>query len=376
VAGLKQYTILHTIETWGPGGAETVLLNLASKLDRRRFRSLALLNKDGWLRRSLRSEGVETFVAESRRWCDFRLPRTMAKVVKRENVDLIHSHLPDQNFYSCLAGWLTGRKTIVTYHGPVEFSRVDQLRHEIKLRWVRHSAAVVVVVCDYVGQILTRVGFPLEKIVRIYNGIDTKLFIPGPERKLHDELRLPERTQLVGMVANLRHCKGYEFFIRAARKVADVLPHVQFVAVGGPVDEGVEERLTDLVRQLGLQDVFHFLGFRTDTPGILADLDVFVLSSLSEGFPLAILEAMAAGRPIVVTRCGGPAEVVEDGVSGLLVPPADADALASKICELLSDPGRAAVLGRNAQTRASRQFSLETMIENYERLYERTIGLN
>jgi glycosyltransferase involved in cell wall biosynthesis len=369
---MSEYTILHTIESSEPGGAETVLLDLASKVDSRRFRSVALLVKKGWLQEQLQERGVKTFLVECGSWYDFRLPRTIARVVREEKADLIHSHLPDQNFYSCLAGVLVGRKTIVTYHGPIEITSAQGMRQVIKIQFVRHAAASVVVVCDYVGAMLQNVGFKPKKIVRIYNGIDTKLYGDTQGSNLRSELGVPLDTKLVGMIAHLHLAKGYEFFIQAARKVVDALPKVRFVAVG-EIKEPIWKELSTLIENLGLKDHVHFLGLRDDIPGILHDLDVFVLSSRSEGFPLAVLEAMAAGRPIVVTRSGGPQELVDDGRTGFLVPPADAQALAETICKLLADPTKAMELGRNARVRVESQFSIETMVGKYEQLYERLL---
>ena len=369
---MRKYTILHTIETGGPGGAETVLLHLASQLDNSRFRSLVLLLEDQWLCKKLRQRGIPTFLGESKRWYDPRLPATMARLVRQERVDLIHSHLPGQNFYSCLVGRLARCRTIATYHGAVELAEAERLREALKLWMVRRSAAAVVAVCDSMAQLLRQVGFPAEKIVRIYNGVASERFNGCGAGQFRRELGCANGTKLIGMVANLRRSKGHEFFIRAARQVADAVPDAQFVAVGEK-EEGIANRLSSLIKELHLQDRFYLSGFREDVPTVLKDLDVFVLPSVSEGFPLVILEAMAAGKPIVATRSGGPQEVVEDGRTGLLVPPADADLLAAKICELLCDPGRAAALGRAARAKVENTFSLERMVREYEHLYERCL---
>ncbi len=367
---MRKFTILHTIETAGPGGAETVVLNLASRLDSSRFRSIVLLPREDWLSERLRERGVPTFFVDSKAWYDFRLPLGMARLIRKEKIDLIHSHLPGQNFYSCVVGRLTGCKTIVTYHGAIELSRSRGLRGAIQLGWVRRSADAVVVVCDHVGQMLRKVRFPAEKIVLIYNGISVDKFQVPATGRLRRELGLQNGAKLVGMVANLRESKGYEFFIQAARKVTATMPEIRFVAVGD-VNPVIAKPLLGLIERLGLQDRFIFLGFRSDVPEILSELDVFVLSSVSEGFPLVTLEAMAAAKPVIVTRSGGPQEIVEDGHTGLLIPPADPDALAEKICELLGNPERAAALARTAQAKVESKFTLERMIRDYERLYER-----
>ncbi len=366
-------TILHTIETAGPGGAETVVLNLATRLDPQRFRSVVLLPYQSWLGEKLKEHRVHTYFAEGRAWYDLRLPRAMAKVIREENVDLVHSHLPDQNFYSCLAGRVTGRKTLVTYHGPVELANAGSLKGAVKLWVVRNSAAAVVVVCDFVGEMLKAIGFPAKTIVRIYNGISLARLESAGRGRLRGELGLHNGSKLVGMVANVRRSKGYEYFIRAAQQVCETDPQARFVAVGD-IDQELASSLWRLLDEFKLRDRVHFLGFREDVPEILRDLDVFVLSSTSEGFPLVTLEAMGAGRPVVVTRSGGPQEVVDDGRTGYVVPPADVGALAERIRELLASPERAAALGARAREKMQCEFSVERMIANYEELYERILN--
>jgi glycosyltransferase involved in cell wall biosynthesis len=370
---LRPYTILHTIETGGPGGAETILLELATNLDSRRFRSLALLPGGRWLPQQLRERNIPTTIARSQAWYDLRLPTVMRQLVRQEKVDLIHSHLPDQNFYSCLVGHLTACKTVVTYHGTPGVFRNGRTRRAMKSWLVRHAATAVVVVSDYLGRVLTQLGFPAHKIVRIYNGVDVKRFAGQAGGNLRAELGFPANAKMVGMVANLRQSKGYQYFIQAARQVIEAIPEARFVAVGER-DNTIANQLDSLIKELGLADRCVLLGFRADVPRILRDLDMFVLSSVSEGLSIATIEAMAAGKPVVVTRSGGPEEVVEEGRTGLLVPPADPSALASRICELLQRPDLAATLARNAQAEAERKFSLALMVREYESLYERCLG--
>jgi glycosyltransferase involved in cell wall biosynthesis len=177
------------------------------------------------------------------------------------------------------------------------------------------------------------------------------------------------------MVANLRQAKGYEYFVQSARAVVDVIPESYFLAVGETA-EAMLARLQDLVRQLKLDARVSFLGFRKDIPGILRDLDVFVLTSTSEGLSISTIEAMAAGKPVVVTRSGGPEEIVEDGITGYLVPPADAGALAARVCEILRNPEFGRCLGSRAQAAVAGKFSLQGMVEQYESLYQRCLGEN
>lgn len=363
---MRPRTILHTIETGGPGGAETILLELVSRLDPQRYRSLVLLPRDRWLPQKLQERKIPVVLTEAG-LSGSGLVRTMMRLLRQHEVDLIHSHLPDQNFYSCVAGGLLRRKVVVTYHGLPDVSA--SWRTSAKLWLVGRLAHAVVAVSDHLARMLEQASFPRHKLVRIYNGIDSSRFTGAGSGRLRAEVACANGAKLVGMVANLRVSKSYEDLVRAARKVVDELPGTRFVAVG-EIDPMIAERLHSLIEQLSLKDSFRLLGFREDVPEILGDLDIFALSSVSEGFSLATIEAMAAGKAVVVTRSGGPEEIVSDGETGVLTAPSDPEGLASCILDLLRDPERAAALGRRAQALVARSFSLTQMTEEYQRLYE------
>ncbi len=370
---MKRYNILHTIETGGPGGAETVLLELASRLNSDRFRSWALLPGGHWLPQQLASRGVPVIIASSKAWYDTTLIRALARTVRENKIDLIQSHLADQNFYSCLAGRYTGSSTIVTYHGMMGFSEGRSYRSKIKSWVVRKYASAVVVVSDYLKRKFQVAGFAPEKIQRIYNGIDFGRFEKGTQTDLRAELNLGPGSKLVGMVANLRRAKGYPHFVAAARIIANHVPEARFLAVGEP-DPAIERELREQIHQLGLDKEFLLLGFRPDVPAVLKDLDVFVLSSTDEGLSIATIEAMAAGKPVVVTRSGGPEEIVTEGKTGFLVPPGDPSALAMRVCDLLREPELGSRLGNTAKAEARANFSVSRMISEYESLYLRCLN--
>jgi len=367
---VKRYTILHTTEGSGPGGAETVLLELASRINRDRYRSLAFLPQGHWLPHQLDARGVPYVISNSKTWLN--LIRDMRRLVQSEGIDLIHSHLDDQNFFASVVGKLTGCKTIVTYHGAPRLARQQGVRRKIKAWVPKRFATQITVVSDYLRKTLLESGFPADRTHRVYNGVDLSRFASGKAANLRGALGLPPHAKLVGMVANLRHAKGYEYFVQSARAVADVVPGSYFLAVG-ETENAMLARLKDLVRQLKLDPRVFFLGFRKDVPEILKDLDVFVLTSTNEGLSIATIEAMAAGKPVVVTRSGGPEEIVEDGTTGYLVPPADAGALAARVCEILRNPDVGVSLGRKAQAAVADKFSMQRMVEEYESLYQRCL---
>ena len=224
---------------------------------------------------------------------------------------------------------------------------------------------------------LIDLGFSPARIRRIYNGVDAAKYSQAPETDLRAELGVGPATPLVGMIGNIRLTKGHEYFIRAADRVLRQFPTATFV-ICGDGHAVLEPPLRELVAALGVAERVRFLGFRPDVAALLPQLDVFVLPSTSEGFPLVVLEAMAAGRPVVATRCGGVEEMIADGEDGITVPIGDAGQLAAGICCLLADPRRAALLGDNARRRMRRQFSTKGMVAGYEQLYiecVRNLGL-
>ncbi|MEO5954428.1 MAG: glycosyltransferase [Nitrospiraceae bacterium] len=370
---MKQYTILHTIESGGPGGAETVVLNLVKRLNPERFKSIVLLPPGPWLNPRLRELGVPVIEVSWKSWWDLRGPLAMVKAIRKHKVDLIHSHLPGQNFYSCIAGSIAGTKALVTYHGPVELERSENFRGRVRLWVVRNLADRVIVVCDLVKRLLIQKGFSSDRISLVYNGIDSD-FIADPRREaLRHELKLEATHKLIGMIANVRQSKGYEYYVKACAKVCKDNPNVTFLAIGD-VNEQLAVPIKALHSRLSLGDRFRFLGFRSDVSQILREIDIFVLASTSEGMPLSILEAMAAGKPVVTTDCGGIPEMVDHGRTGWLVPPADPDALALAISELLKDAGRGKQLGEGARDKFFKEFTLNGMIERYEKLYLSSLG--
>ncbi|MDR3764896.1 MAG: glycosyltransferase [Acidobacteriota bacterium] len=371
---MRRINLLHTIETSGPGGAENVLLSLVKGLDPERFRSTVVLNRGGWLEERLRECGADVLRVEWNRWWDLKLPRAMARIIREREIDLIHSHLPDQNFYSCIAGRLTGRPVLVTYHGPVELQDADGLRGSLKLRTVRSTAARVIVVCDFVRHMLRDIGFPDTKLCRIYNGIRTERFQQAERGTVRRALQLTDETPLVGTVGNIRGPKGQKYFIQAARRVAETIPEAHFV-ISGDLHPTLAPPLLRLTEEMGLQDRLHFLGFRADVPQVIADLDVFVLPSTSEGFPLVVLEAMASARAVVATRCGGAEEMLPSEELGRLIPVADEQAMAASILELLRDPGLRTNMGRAARQHCERNFSIASMISAYEQLYCESVAM-
>ncbi|MBK5254408.1 MAG: glycosyltransferase [Vicinamibacteria bacterium] len=184
---------------------------------------------------------------------------------------------------------------------------------------------------------------------------------------------LPLEAPVVAVFARLNRLKGIEYFLQAAALLAARFEDARFLIVGDSISEAYRKELETLAASLGLGDRVVFSGFRSDVAELLSEVTVSVLPSLAEGLSNVVLEAMAAGVPIVATQVGGTPELVEDGVTGIMVPPRDAVALAQAIGSLLADPLWGRTMGERARGRVGEHFSLEAAVRNTEQLYERLL---
>jgi glycosyltransferase involved in cell wall biosynthesis len=201
--------------------------------------------------------------------------------------------------------------------------------------------------------------------------VDPSRYAVPAEPGLRASLGIPAEAKTIGVVARLIAYKGHRFFLQACQEIKRRHPRATFLLIGDGPEAG---SLAALSRQLGLQEAVRFLGTRSDIPQLLSLLDVVALPSLEEGFPNVVLEAMAAGKPVVATRVGGTPEAVIHRETGLLVPPKDPRALADAILEVLDDPQRANAMGQAGCERVRKAFDLSRMVQEIEALYEELIA--
>ncbi|MCK4385809.1 MAG: glycosyltransferase [candidate division Zixibacteria bacterium] len=223
--------ILHLIETGGPGGAEKVLLNIVKNIEPRRFDSLVLILKKGWLYETLKEHHLKIKIIESNRAWDIGFLLKLSSLIRKEKIDLVHSHLSGMNFYSCLAGRITKRPVIVTYHGKIEDGDKKRWKNVFKNFIIRKTATQVVAVSDYLKEeLIKKIGIDRRKVTTLYSGIDFESFGPTKSSsELKQELGLSNSTPLVGTIGNIRGSKGYEYLIQTAKLVGEKMPNVFFL---------------------------------------------------------------------------------------------------------------------------------------------------
>ncbi len=356
----------------GIGGTEEQIKELAVRLDRRRYDvTVCALKGDGTIAQELRALGLPVVLLEGKGKGDMSVLHRLYRLLRTLRPDLIHAFLGPANLGAALVGRLLPEPILVWSYRDLDVWRRGL--HWMVDRWAVRRAAAVTCCSDSVRRfVMQHVSLPPERITTIHNGVDLARF-GAPSKVEREQLGLRAQLPVVGTVCRLDEPKkGLAVLLQAMRLATDRgdAPAWQLLIVGeGPARGG----LTQLSERLGLADRVIFAGSRRDVAAILPLLDLFVCPSLYEGFGIAIVEAMMAGRPVVASSVGGITEIVRPGDTGLLVPPGDPAALAGAIQDLLRQPELAARLGREGK-RAATEFSVDTMVERHQALYESLVG--
>ena len=326
-----------------------MMLQLAEELRRRGHDVLPIgpADADPWLHGEFRRSGFEPATFSMRAPADPGCLATIVRLLHGHRVDVVHSHAFLAAVYGGAAAWLLRKPHVITMHGSRYY--LDRRRRRVALRWsARHSRAVVGVSSATAAQLVTGLGLPPSAVRVVYNGV---AYQPGDRGRQRRELGLSASELLVTAVGSLFPVKGHAVLLRALRQLRDAEGVPPWRAVIAGIG-GEQATLQEYIDQHRLADRVTLLGFRADVPDLLAATDVYVMPSLYEGSPLALMEAMFAGRAIAASRTGGIPELVSHDAEALLTAPGDERALAASIHTLLCDADRRARLGRAAQASA------------------------
>ncbi len=317
---------------------------------------------EGWLARELSGSGVQVESFRLERPFSPAFARWLEETLRRHRVDVAHSHEFTMAVYGAWAARRARIPHLFTMHGGRYYA--ERWRRRIALRVAADLSGAVVAVSATLARHLSRdLWLRAIRVTTIPNGARGA---PGVRSTLRDELGLASSDHLAVAVGNLYPVKGHLYLLEALGTLAARLPQLH-VAIAGRGERDGELRAR--AEALRIADRFHLLGLRADVGNVLAAADVFVLPSLSEGVPLALLEAMLAARPIIATAVGEVPTVLDAGRAGVLVPPGDAAALAGALSDLLSDPARARRFSAAAAQRAAEEYAFDTMVERYTNLY-------
>jgi glycosyltransferase involved in cell wall biosynthesis len=294
----------------------------------------------------------------------------LVRLIVLRSIDLVHAHRAHAHSLGLIAAALTRRPFVISRR--VAHRPNDNVGSRIK--YTSRAVTRIVAVSRAVKDVLVDYGVDPARVDVVYDGTDPSRYRAGLDRaRVRRELGVPDEVPLVGKVANFYvGWKGHDTFLEAAKAVLRALPDTRFVLVGKSTDS---ETMRSWVAAAGLSERVILAGYRTDIPDVLAAIDVLAnCPRAREGLSVAILEALAAGRPVVATRVGGIPEIVRDGETGLLVPPEDPAALAQAVVRMLSDPALASRLGSNGARLVREHFTLDSMVEGNERVYREILS--
>jgi glycosyltransferase involved in cell wall biosynthesis len=361
---------IDTARTWR-GGQNQVLLTV-NGLREIGHRAALVAHPDGELRRRA-AEGLELVPIAPRAEMDLSAAWRLSRVVRRLTPDVIHAHDPHGVAMSALALSIAGSSLKPRGAPPLVASRrVDfHLKGNSFSRWKHRQVDCFIAASDAIRHMLVADGVPADRTVTVHEGIDVDRVGAAPPVNLHETFWLPHHAPIVGNVAALVPHKGQRHLIDAAHLVVREMPDVRFIILGeGELRDALERQ----VREHHLEKHVFLPGFRTDVLGCIKSFDLFVMSSVSEGLGTSVLDAMACSRAVVATRAGGIPEIVDEGVTGILVPPHDHVSMAQAIVSLLQDENRRRTMGTAGLERVRARFTVERMVAETARVYARVAG--
>ena len=388
----RQLHVVHLIETLGPGGAERLLYTNLKHLDPQRVRSTVITvysHATHWVQ-PINELGIPVVSLDCRTTRD--IPRGISRLrtwLRANRPDLIHSHLWAANIIARVAGRITKVPVISSVHNPdhepqawSDGAQVSLItRHAAKAldRWTANLGSDrMIAVSDYVRKGASRdLHYSLDLVELVYNPFDVDLMKApvGKDRtELLGELGLSSDSLILLNVARVSPQKGLLYAVRALPAILKQYPQVHLLSVGATTDPVWTAELKREADALGVSEHFRMLGARQDVVDFLRACDIFLFPSLYEGLGIALIEAMAAGCACVATNTGPIPEVVQDGQDGVLVPPADADAIARAVCELLRDPERRSQLSTAAKKKAFEKFDPQRSARHLISIYESVVN--
>jgi glycosyltransferase involved in cell wall biosynthesis len=359
-------TVCHVITGFDAGGAERILLRTAQRLDQKRFPShIVSLRPSGSLSLEADRLGVEVIhLGMGRRPGPVTIWQ-LARLFRGREVDIAHAYLYDASIATRIAGRLARTPVIVTSTRAAlsYLPRWAWWLDRVTARWCQRIIAVSRGTAAFV---IEREGIPHDKVVVIPNGVDLERFRPGNKAAARSHLRVSTDAFVVACVGRLHPQKGHRYLFDAMVATRSRIPGLLCLMAGDGPLRGVLEAE---VQRRGLETACRFLGVQDPIQPVYDAADVTVLPSLYEGMPNVVLEAMAMGCPVIATAVEGSVDLVEPGVTGLLVPPADAPALGRALLELAGDPERCRAMRAAARIAAERSHGIDRMVRALESLY-------
>jgi glycosyltransferase involved in cell wall biosynthesis len=368
--------ILYIIGQLGFGGAERQLLYLVQRLDRSKYRPVICVLSAGIVIPEFQSAQVPIVILK-RHLPRFDATRVLGllRLIRERQPDLIHSSMMAANVYACLAGMITRVPVIASERSadPHFYTMKHAFDRGVERLLIPHAARLIANSWAGADIAVRRTGIEPGKVEVIYNGVDLTPFDEKRElQKFPSDLVLRPGVSTIGLVGSINECKDYGTFLHAMKLLRLNYRgqfHILCVGAGPELN-----RMQELAKDFGLGQCITFTGLRTDVPEIMPGLDVLVSSSRWEGLPNVVMEAMAAGKPVVATAVGGTPELVLHGSTGFLVPPQAPDQMAAAVQKILENPNIGRQMGKAGRKRIEQCFRVEQMVCSTENVYQRLLA--
>lgn len=373
---MRKIKVMEMIDQPFLGGGQVNLLSLAESLDKEMFEVAVCSRGGGPLAEAVQKLGIPHFPVSFRKALSRSILREILAVLANNRFDIVHTHGGVAGIYGRLAAHQSETPVVIhTLHGIhyLHYRNVfARTAHVLLERYFSRFTSALIFVSESDKKNGERFKLASSsKMVVIKNGIDFPACMDRSKKAINKEIirsdmGVDEAHQVVGTVARLHRQKGLPYFLQAAEIISRSMPSAKFVVVGGGP---LKRKLARLNQQRGLENVVRFLGERTDALEILSLFDVFVLPSLWEGLPYALLEAAALAKAVVASDVDGVSELIQDGETGILVPARNPELLAGAIIQLLKNKRAALHLGENLQASLSRDYTLSRMVQETQALY-------
>jgi len=361
----RKLTILHTEASKGWGGQEIRIFQESLSFTELGYKVLIACQEGSTLAERAKRAGLPVYIIRMEYPTALLTISKLLRIIKKEKVSIIHTHSSKDSWLAGIAGRIARVPVVRSRHltTPVGQGYLSTFVY-------RHLSDIIITSGTHIKEVLMgRNKINPEKIVSIPAGVDVKRFdINIKGEKIRTEFGLNDSYPIVGTVAILRHWKGHRYLLDAVPKVIAILPEAKFFIVGdGPQWNNLHQQ----THTLGIEKYVIMPGFRDDIPEIIAALDIFILPSIaSEATSQVIPQALAMGKPVIATDAGGLSEIIEDNVTGLLIPPKDPDAIANAIVRIARDKERAKETAMRGREKILKDYTFQRMIERTAEVYD------
>ena len=387
---MSNIKVLQIIARLNIGGPAIYTILLSHELDKIGYKTILVKGTEG------QTEGDMMYLAESKGVKPVIIPELgreigfkndlvafykLYKLIKSEKPDIVHTHTAKAGTLGRIAAWLADVPVILhTFHGHVlagYFGKLKTLVFILIEKILARISTRIITLSNELKKELIEIGIAREKKIEVIPlGLELRPFMEGGFfGEFKKELELSEDTVLIGIVGRLVPIKGHKYFLEAAKIINQGSgvrgQELRFVIIG---DGELRKELEDYTKKLGIANDVVFTGFRRDLPKIYSDLDIVVLSSINEGTPVSIIEAMASGKPVIATNVGGVSSLVENNINGFLINPQDVQALSDAIIKLLNDSDLRQKMGREGRSSVFPRYDISQLVKRVDLLYTQMIA--